>query len=59
LEPKDLNYIQAFLPEDLECIDPEFVNEFQEIISLPRGGGYLLALEVPAFGIYDSYNPSA
>jgi hypothetical protein len=34
--------IHSFLPEDLERIDPEFANEFQEILSLPRGGGYWL-----------------
>jgi hypothetical protein len=34
--------IRLFTPFDLERIDPEFVNEFQEILSLPRGGGYWL-----------------
>ena len=34
--------IHPFTPNELERIDPEFVNEFQEILSLSRGGGYWL-----------------
>jgi hypothetical protein len=34
--------IHPFFPNDLARIDPEFVKEFQEILALPRGGGYWL-----------------
>jgi hypothetical protein len=34
--------VQPFGPEDLEKVDPEFVVELQEILDLPRGGGYWL-----------------
>jgi hypothetical protein len=34
--------VQPFTREDLARIDPEFDNEFTEILDLPRGGGYWL-----------------
>jgi hypothetical protein len=34
--------ITPFGPDDLRRIDPQFVDEFQEILNLPRGGGYWL-----------------
>jgi hypothetical protein len=41
---------RPFSQEDLEKVDPEFVNKLQEILSLPRG--WVLALEVSAHRTY-------